>query len=136
VWGIEAPGAPPFNIVLRHFVDPAVRAMHGRNWRAFAEPLVAMVRATLGVKFDDERYIALVETLREDSDFAELWNRHDVQNPLQSSHGSITSPAVGSFTYDILNLSIEPAQHQTLIVQVPDEASTARVRSRLRDISA
>jgi len=133
VWGIEAPGAPPFNIVLRHFVDPSVRAMHGGNWRAFAEPLVAMVRATLGMKFDDERYVALVESLREDLDFAELWDRHDVQNPLQSSHGEIMSPAVGLFAYDILNLSIESSRRHTLIVQIPDDASAERIRGRLRD---
>lgn len=134
VWEIEAPGAPPFNIVLRHFVDPAVRAMHGGNWRAFAEPLVAMVRATLGMRFDDERYIALVESLRENPDFAELWDRHNIQNPLQSSHGEITSPAVGLFSYDILNLSIEPSRRQTLIVQVPDQPSAERIRARLRSI--
>ncbi len=134
VWAIEPPGSPPFNILLRHFVDPAVRAMHGNNWLTFARPLVAMVRTGLAKQLDDERYVALVESLREDPVFAELWNRHDIADPLQSTRGDIVSPNVGPFAYDILNLSIASSAQHTLIVQIPSEASAERVRARLREI--
>lgn len=132
VWGIAAAHQAPFNVVLRTFVDPAVRAMHGPAWESFASALVAMFRAGWGGHAGDPRYAALLDTLREDADFGALWRRHDVSHPLEITRGAIVSPGVGPFAYEVLNLALPTSAQQTLVVQVPDAASAERLRAAMR----
>jgi MmyB-like transcription regulator ligand binding domain/Helix-turn-helix domain len=132
VWAIEPPGSPPFNVVVRMFVDPVARAMHGANWYNFAGALVAMVRVGYGRHAGDPHYQAMLSTLREDPDFAAMWERHDVANPLGTTRGEIESPSVGTFVYEVLNLRIPMSEQLALIVQVPDEASGERLRVALQ----
>jgi transcriptional regulator with XRE-family HTH domain len=131
VWAVEPPGSAPFNAVIRTFVDPVARAMHGEHWHEFASRLVAMLRTGYARFSGDPRYEAMLETLRDDSDFAELWERLDVAQPGVSTPGIIESPGVGHFRYDVLNLGLSNSSDQFLMIQVPDESSAARLRDAL-----
>ncbi len=119
VWAIEPPGSSPFNVVLWHFVDPVVRTMHGANWHAFAQTLVAMVRTGYGRHLHDESYLTLLETLREDPEFVAMWEQHDVSLTRVMTRGEIISPNVGPFRYEVLNLPLPTSDQQALVVQVP-----------------
>ncbi len=132
VWRVDAAHQEPFNVVLRTFVDPAVRAMHGEAWEGFASALVAMVRTGWGGHAGDARYAALLETLHEDPGFGAMWQRHDVSHPLEITRGAIVSPDLGPFAYEVLNLPLPTSVQQTLVVQVPDVASAERLRAALR----
>lgn len=128
VWDVDSRHEAPFNVVLRTFVDPGMRAMHGTAWPAFAGSLVAMFRAGWGKHAGDARYRALLDTLREDRDFAAMWDRHDIAHPLEITRGTIESPNIGPFAYEVLNLPLTTSEQQTLVVQVPDAASAERLR--------
>ncbi|HEY1975841.1 MAG TPA: helix-turn-helix transcriptional regulator [Candidatus Baltobacteraceae bacterium] len=119
VWDIEKPGNPPFNIVLRYFVDERMRAPLGDSWPAFARRLVAMFRLSWGRNLADDRYAALLEALRTEPEFAALWDSQDVEHPMAEMSVTIDSPNSGRFTYDVLNLSYSDNYQQALIVQVP-----------------
>jgi transcriptional regulator with XRE-family HTH domain len=126
VWGVAPPGGAPFNMVLRHFGDPAAFALHGERWEAFARSLVAMMRVGYATRHDDPRYAAVMETLRRDPRFVALWERQEVLDPLATTAAEIDSPGVGRFAYRVLNLTL-PAMGQALIVQVPETESAARL---------
>jgi hypothetical protein len=131
VWEIEKPGSQPFNIVLRYFVDERMRALHGESWPAFANTLVAMFRFSWARHLADGRYRILLAALREQSEFVSRWESQDVEHPMMSSTATIDSPAVGQFTYEVLNLDYTPGEQQSLVVQVPLGESAYRVRSEL-----
>jgi hypothetical protein len=130
VWGVGPPGGAPFNMVLRHFGDPASCALHGERWEAFARSLVAMMRAGYATRHDDPRYAELMETLRRDPEFVALWERQEVLDPQATTAAEIDSPGVGRFAYRVLNLLL-PAMGQALIVQVPEAESAARLDAAL-----
>jgi transcriptional regulator with XRE-family HTH domain len=133
VWEIEAPGGPPFNIVQRMFADPAIRALHGTRFPAFARALVAMVRSGAGRRADDPVYRAIYEGLHDDAIFAAAWDAYDVAAPQGSVRTTIDSPRAGEFAYDALTLPIPDDAGHSLVVQVPDGPSAARLRRVLRD---
>lgn len=131
VWDIEAPGAPPFNIVRRMFADGRMRSLHGENFPAFASRLVAMVRVGAGRLVDDPIYRSLRDDLRDDPLFAAAWNAYDVASPFGSAATRIVSPHVGEFYYEAVSLSAFAPTGQSLVVQIPDEPSAARLRAAL-----
>ena len=133
VWGIEAPGGEPFNIVARMFRDPAVRAMHGDRFEPFARALVAMVRTGAGRRIDDPMYRELCESLNDDPVFRAAWDAYDVAAPRGSIPTLVQSAAVGSFAYEALTLALPDDAGHFIVVQVPDEASAARLRTVLAE---
>ena len=130
VWNLSPPGGEPFNFVLRHFEDPSSRALHGEGWEPFARSLVAMVRVGYATRHDDPRYAAMIDALRRNPYFVELWERQEVIHPLTTTAAEIQSPAIGRFAYRVLNLML-PTMDQALIVQVPEPDSAERLRAAL-----
>jgi transcriptional regulator with XRE-family HTH domain len=130
VWGVSPPGGAPFNMVLRHFGDPAASTLHGERWEAFARSLVAMMRVGYATRHDDPRFAEVMDTLRRDPNFVALWERQEVLDPLATTAAEIDSPGVGRFAYRVLNLML-PAMGQALIVQVPETESAARLDAAL-----
>jgi transcriptional regulator with XRE-family HTH domain len=134
VWGIESPGAPAFNIVLRFFTERRLQRIAGASWPMLAQALVGMFRLTWGRHLDDARYAKLLSELRAIPEFERLWESHDIEHPLVDLSIAIDSPNAGPFTYRVLNLNLmEP--FQTLVVQVPIGDEAARVREALREVS-
>ncbi len=131
VWDIEAPGGPPFNIVRRMFADEQMRSLHGSDFADFAYRLVAMVRVGAGRLVDDPVYHGLYADLRDDPIFAAAWNSYDVASPFGSARTRIVSPNVGEFAYEALSFTAPGDTGQSLVVQVPDEPSAARLRAAL-----
>jgi len=129
VWCIEPPGGPPFNIVRRMW-SPELRALHGDGFPAFAARLAAMLRAGTARRFGDPDYHALYADLRTDPVFDEAWRSYDIAAPLGAHETTIESPAIGRFTYAVLTLPIPQAAEQSIVVQVPDAASAARLLGR------
>jgi transcriptional regulator with XRE-family HTH domain len=132
VWGIEAPGGAPFNIVSRMFRDPAIRAMHGARFEPFARSLVAMVRSGAGRRIEDPAYRQLREELRDDPVFESAWEAYDVAAPSGSIPTLVDSAAVGEFAYEALTLLMPGDSGHSIVVQVPDADSAARLRTALR----
>jgi hypothetical protein len=131
VWEIEKPGSEPFNVVLRYFVDERMSGLHGDSWPAFADTLVAMFRFSWARHLADERYGVLLAALHEYPAFVSRWESQGVEHPMIASTATIDSPAVGRFTYEVLNLDYTPGEQQSLVVQIPRGASADRVRSEL-----
>jgi len=131
VWEIEKPGSQPFNIVLRYFVDERMRALHRESWSTFADTLVAMFRFSWGRHLADDRYGALLAALRQYPEFVARWDAQDVEHPMVASRATIDSPAVGRFTYEVLNLDYTPGKQQSLVVQIPRGEGANRIRSAL-----
>jgi transcriptional regulator with XRE-family HTH domain len=131
VWGIEPPGGAPFNIVVRMFCDPALRAMHGAAFEPFARALVAMVRSGAGRRLDDPAYHSMLSELRDDAVFRAVWDAYDVATPLGSLHTVVESVAAGTFVYDVLTMLIPGDGGHTLVIQVPDAPSSERLRAAL-----
>lgn len=119
VWDIEKPGAAPFNIILRYFVDEHMRAPLGDAWPTFARRLVAMFRLSWGRHLADDRYAALLEALRAEPGFEALWESQDVEHPMAEMSVTINSRTAGRITYDVLNLTYADDYQQALVVQVP-----------------
>jgi hypothetical protein len=76
-----------------------------------------------------DRYTAYSD-LRTDPVFEEAWRAYDIAAPLGALQTTIESPAIGQFTYDVLTLPIPQAAEQSIVVQVPDAASAARLLGR------
>jgi len=133
VWGIESPGGAPFNIVERMFLDPKLRAMHGSRFEAFARALVAMVRAGAGRRIDDPQYRRMYEAqaLHADPVFRAAWEGYDIATPMGTLSTLVMSAAVGPFAYEALTLLVPDDGGHSIVVQVPDEPSAARLRKVL-----
>jgi hypothetical protein len=131
VWGLEPPGGAAFNIVERMFKDPDVRAMHGGRFESFARNLVAMVRSGAGRRHDDPEYRRIHDGLQHDPVFRAAWDAYDVAAPLGSIPTVVHSVLVGPFAYDALTLVIPGYGGHTIVVQIPDEPSTGRLRAAL-----
>ena len=131
VWGIEAPGGAPFNIVTRMFSDPAVRAMHGERFPAFARGLVAMVRATLASRLEDREYRRICDGFLTDPLFAAAWETYDLATPMRPVPTLVESAAIGPFIYEALTLDIPGDDGHWLVMQIPDAPSAARLRAAL-----
>jgi transcriptional regulator with XRE-family HTH domain len=131
VWGIEPPGGPPFNIVVRMFRDESVRAMHGDGFESFAKALVAMVRSGAGRRIDDPVYRQMDDNLRDDPVFRAAWDAYDVATPTGSVPTVVQSLAVGTFAYQALTLAVPDHGGHSIVVQIPDEPSAARLRTAL-----
>ncbi len=119
VWDLEAPGAAPFNIVIRMFADRRMRALHGARFEAFAVRLVATVRSSAGAHFADPEYLRMYETLRSDAVFVDAWDTYEVAAPLGPMPIVIDSPAVGEFSYEALTLLVPDDGGHSIVVQVP-----------------
>jgi len=128
IWGIEPPGGPPFNIVLRMW-SPELRALHGDGFVAFAARLAAMIRAGKAQRLGDPVYHALYLELHDDPVFAQAWAAYDVAAPLGSAPTTIESAAIGRFTYEAMTLPVPQAAGQSIVVQVPDADSAIRLRA-------
>jgi transcriptional regulator with XRE-family HTH domain len=131
VWGIGEPGGAPFNIVVRMFRDPALRAMHGDGFEAFAHALVAMVRAGAGRRIDDPAYQRIYDELHDDAVFRAAWDAYGIATPLGSFPTLVNSAAIGPFAYEALTLMVPDDGGHAIIIQVPDDASAARLRAAL-----
>jgi transcriptional regulator with XRE-family HTH domain len=131
VWGIEWPGGAPFNIVVRMFRDPAMRAMHGDRFGAFATGLVTMVRYGAGRRIDDPDYRRMYDDLHDDPAFRATWDAYDIATPLGSIPTVVDSAAAGTFAYEALTLTVPDDGGHSIIVQVPDAASAELLRLAL-----
>lgn len=131
VWGIEPPGGAPFNIVARMFGDPAVRAMHGERFPAFARTLVAMVRSALASRLEDREYRRMCDDLRTDPLFAAAWDGYDIATPLGALSTTVESAAIGTFSYRALTLEVPDDDGHWIVMQIPDAPSDARLRAAL-----
>jgi len=131
VWGIEAPGGTPFNIVARMFGDASLRAMHGERFATFARGLAGMVRGAAAAHAGDGEYRTMCEELRRDSLFAAAWDAYEIAAPMGSPEIVVASCAVGTFVYRPLTLELPDGDGHFIVMQVPDEASACRLRSAL-----
>jgi transcriptional regulator with XRE-family HTH domain len=134
VWGIEAPGAPPFNIARRMFLDPAVRALHGDAFPDFARALVAMIRGGGAHRQHDPLFHALIADLLADALFAETWNDYTVVAPKGPLRTTIVSPSVGRFVYEAVTLTTFDGSGHSVVVQVPDADGEARLSACLAEV--
>ncbi len=128
VWGIEPPGAAPFNIVTRMFRDPALRAMHGDRFAAFARELVGMVRGGLSAFLGDLEYRRMCDELQSDSVFAEAWQAFEVTTPLRPLEVEVWSAAIGVFRYRTVTLEVAGQDGHWIVVQVPVGECALRLR--------
>ena len=131
VWGIEAPGAAPFNIVTRMFRDPAMRAMHGDRFAAFASDLVGMVRGGLSSFLGDPEYRRMCDDLQSDSVFARAWKAFEVSTPLRPLEIEVDSAAIGIFRYRTVTLEVAGEDGHWIVVQVPNGECAVRLRGIL-----
>ena len=131
VWGIESPGSAPFNIVTRMFRDPAMRAMHGDRFPAFARNLVGMVRGGLSAFIGDPEYRSMCDELLSDPVFAQMWEEFDVFTPLRRLEIEVDSKAVGTFCYRTVTLDVADDDGHWIVVQVPFGDSAVRLRDIL-----
>jgi transcriptional regulator with XRE-family HTH domain len=131
VWGIEAPGGEPFNIVARMFGDPALRAMHGERFSHFAYGLVAMVRSAVAAHLEDDEYQRMCDQLRTDALFSAAWDAYDIATPLGSIRTEVESAALGTFAYETLTLEVPDDDGHWIVIQVPDASSAERLRAAL-----
>jgi len=131
VWNLEEPGAAPFNIAVRMFTDPRMRALHGSRFEQFAAGLVAMLRSGAGQRSDDPAYHRIYEALCEDPVFSAAWNAYTIATPLGSIATTIDSPAIGLFVYNALTLPVPGDAGHSIVVQVPDVPSAERLRAAL-----
>jgi transcriptional regulator with XRE-family HTH domain len=123
VWAVR--DDVPFNAVERLFLDPRTRTMHGATFIANITPVVAMVRSAVGRR----PHLATLQRVRDrllaDPQIAPLWEAYEVSDPLAPNTCTIESP-IGRFSYEALTLA-NPGESSGLVVQVPDEASRARL---------
>ncbi len=133
VWNIEPPGGAPFNLVRRMFTDPAMRALHGDRFTEFASRLVAMVRVGAGRLATDPVYRDLYADLQDDQLFSTAWDSYAVASPFSSFPSRIVSPKVGEFVYEALSLLDGNNEGYSIVVQVPDDSSAARLRAALAE---
>ncbi len=131
VWGIEPPGGAPFNIVVRMFRDPAMRAMHGDRFEEFAFNLVAMVRSGAGRRVDDPAVRVMQDALHDEPVFRQAWDSYKIARPLGSMPTVVESSAAGAFAYEALTLVIPDDGGHSIIIQVPDAASSVRLHAAL-----
>ncbi len=117
----------PFNAVERLFLDERARRFHEDRLEANIEPVIAMLRASLGHYPDAEPLRALRDRIVADPRLQRIWSAHEIASPLLSSTCTIASP-IGRFTYETLTLLISDAV--ALVVQVPDEPSRGLVSVR------
>ena len=140
VWGIEPPGSAPFNIVTRMFRDPAMRAMHGNAFEAFARDLVGMVRGGLSAFLGDPEYRRMCDDLQSDHVFAEAWKVFEVSTPLRPLEIAVESAAIGTFRYRTVTLEVAGRDGHWIVVQVPHGECALRLRvellSRLERVDA
>ena len=71
--------------------------------------------------------------LKSDPTFAAAWDAYDVAAPLELIDIVITVPGIGTFGYKPLALPIPSQPGQSLVIQVPDDASVVRLRKALKD---
>ncbi len=131
VWGIEPPGGSPFNIVRRMFLDEGLRSQHGDNFGDFGRRLIGMVRVGAARLVDDSVYASLLVDLRNDPVFASAWDAYDIAAPFGTSHTQITSAGIGPYGYEAVSLHVEGVTGKTIVVQVPDAPSRARLAAAL-----
>ncbi|MEV1170492.1 helix-turn-helix transcriptional regulator [Nonomuraea sp. NPDC049784] len=101
--------------IYRWFTDPAARAVypeadHERHSRA----QVAILRSAHGLRGPRSRAGELVRALRTNTEFAELWDRHEVAQRFED-HKTLLHPELGAIELDCQVLFTED-QSQTLLV--------------------
>jgi transcriptional regulator with XRE-family HTH domain len=124
VWAVEEHELP-FNAVERLFLRPAARAMHGEHFSENIAPVVAMVHSAVGRRPHLVALQRLRDLLRADPETSKLWDAYELSDPLVPNTCSIES-AIGTFSYEALTLA-NPGETSGLVVQVPNEASRARL---------
>jgi transcriptional regulator with XRE-family HTH domain len=106
--------------VYRWFTDPSERRLcpeEDRDHRA--RGLVAMLRATYGSMGPRSGAGELVRALLEVSEeFAELWERHEVQRPSQE-HKTIIHPELGAIGLDCQILTADDQSQSLLVFTAP-----------------
>jgi transcriptional regulator with XRE-family HTH domain len=114
---------PGQNLVRGIFRDPAARTLFP-DWAEVAEQTAAALRAEADLR--DPATAGLVAELLTDTDFRELWERHDVR-PTRNERKRFHHPAVGPLTLRRQSLSIAGPGHQVIITYQaePSSASSA-----------
>ena len=125
VWAIDE-SELPFNAIERMFMAPRARAMHGRNFAANIEPVIAMLRSGIGRRPASESLRALGERLIADPTIRAIWDAYDIRSPHLSNTCTIASP-IGPFTYETVTLTVPGARLHGVVVQVPDAESRRRL---------
>ena len=124
VWAVHEDELP-FNAVERLFLDAAARRMHGEHFITNIAPIVAMLHSAVGRRPHHATLQRLREKLVAEKEIRELWNAYEISDPLVSNRCTIESP-IGTFSYEALTLA-NPGDTSGIVVQVPDEASRARL---------
>ncbi|MFG3661509.1 helix-turn-helix transcriptional regulator [Streptomyces sp. NPDC047706] len=103
------------NLIRLTFLDPAYRALYGREWAGIARECVAVLRMEAGHYPEDPALAALVGELSvKDDDFRAWWGSHRVRGAKPRSK-TYQHPVVGPMTLDVQQLAIEGQRGQSVI---------------------
>ena len=125
IWRVQ--NDVPFNAVERLFLDERARPLHQDRFEKNIEPVIAMLQASIGHYPDAKPLLELRDRVIGDPRLHQIWNAHEVTSPLLPSACTILSPT-GLFTYETLTLLV--SNSVALVIQVPDESSRDRLRTR------
>lgn len=123
VWAIRDDELP-FNAVVRLFLEPAARALHGARFAANVRPVLAMLHSSVGRQPHAKTLHDLRERVLADNVLRAIWNEYEINSPLLPNACTIESP-IGTFHYETLTLRISDALG--IVIQVPDDASRERL---------
>jgi hypothetical protein len=101
------------------FLDPAARTVFP-DWPRVAAQTVAALRASADLR--GPRLTALVEELRSDAQFREIWAHHDVR-PTRDEVKRFHHPDAGLLTLRRQTLTVAGAEGQVIIVYQAEPGS-------------
>ncbi|MFC9896415.1 helix-turn-helix transcriptional regulator [Nocardia sp. NPDC127579] len=119
-------GAGPHNCLRTFFTNPRYRAM-GEIWAAAAPAVAAAYRADAAHFPGDNEFDRVVSELRMDSsEFAELWERHEVGVPAPAVN-ALRHPEVGELYFETTTLTLAHQTEWSLIVYNPKPGTGERL---------
>ncbi|WP_432543315.1 helix-turn-helix transcriptional regulator [Kineococcus sp. SYSU DK002] len=121
---LYAPFARTDNLARMTFLDPVGRDFFVEHDRA-AHACVANLRAAQGADPRDEQVVDLVAELTAgSSQFAELWERHDVRGKTRDAK-TFRHPQVGEFSLVSQTFDVRGARGQQLVVYTAEATGSA-----------
>ncbi|WP_433017151.1 helix-turn-helix transcriptional regulator [Kribbella sp. CA-294648] len=111
------------NLTRMHFLDPAMRDLHG-NWEQVARDAVAQLRhASVGYASDPEMAALVSELSSASPEFAAYWNAHDVATRSPCAK-VLNHPTAGRLSFSLESLVLPADDGQYVMTYTPTDEPT------------